>query len=185
MPGEELDPAAVYDLLKDALDRLKDNLEVDTPESILARLGARLAEQAEDPEVIHLSPRAAEAFTHALDRPAKVNEQLAEALSEDRPVRPVVLPPPDLNRLKDNLQVGLPPDLKLTDEEAEAFLADIGNSTVNPTVMTEHWDHMRIPDHLLPATSKCRNCGKETRTMINRGTGWCSEDCRKKLEDRH
>jgi len=29
----------------------------------------------------------------------------------------------------------------------------------------------------------CRNCGQRIRIMINRGTGWCSEQCRKALAD--
>lgn len=27
----------------------------------------------------------------------------------------------------------------------------------------------------------CHNCGQRIRVMINRGTGWCSEQCRKRL----
>jgi hypothetical protein len=29
----------------------------------------------------------------------------------------------------------------------------------------------------------CQQCGQHIRIMINRGTGWCSEQCRKKLAE--
>lgn len=29
----------------------------------------------------------------------------------------------------------------------------------------------------------CGHCGQRIRVMINRGTGWCSEQCRKALAD--
>jgi len=31
--------------------------------------------------------------------------------------------------------------------------------------------------------SNCHNCHQPIRIMINRGTGWCSEQCRKALAD--
>jgi hypothetical protein len=42
-------------------------------------------------------------------------------------------------------------------------------------------DHMRIPDELLRQSNRCLNCGQPIQVMINRGTGWCSEQCRKAL----
>lgn len=50
-------------------------------------------------------------------------------------------------------------------------------------------DHMRIPDVLQsvndapPQPTYCYYCHQLIRIMINRGTGWCSEQCRKALAD--
>ena len=44
-------------------------------------------------------------------------------------------------------------------------------------------DHMRIRDGLPRESGRCLCCKEPIRIMINRGTGWCSENCRKALAD--
>lgn len=42
-------------------------------------------------------------------------------------------------------------------------------------------DHMAIPAEVLRQSNRCLNCRRTIRIMINRGMGWCSEQCRKAL----
>ena len=44
-------------------------------------------------------------------------------------------------------------------------------------------DHMRIPDDLLRQSNVCLTCRQPIQIMIYRGSGWCSEQCRKALAD--
>lgn len=44
-----------------------------------------------------------------------------------------------------------------------------------------HHDHMAIPAEVLRQSNRCLNCRRTILIMINRGMGWCSEQCRKAL----